>query len=105
MLSWAPGCVRAASGASPVKFGVNVGTPPPPPTSAQIGAAAHWFFTSPISESVTADKSSVIVRPHQPCAVPYQRRSPSRSLSMPALEASREGGRDQPRATGGEDWA
>ena len=37
--------------------------------------------------------------PRQPCAVPYQRRSPSRSRSAPAVAASREGGRVQPRAT------
>ena len=63
MLSWVPGSCRAASGASPVKFGVNVGPAGFPPSSAQIGAAAHWLLTSPIRESVTADRSSVIERP------------------------------------------
>ena len=62
MLSCGPDAWRAASGASPVKVGVNVGPGGLPPTSVQIGAVVHWLFTSPISESVTADRSSVIAR-------------------------------------------
>src|SRR4029077_18970217 len=95
MLSCGPDSLRAASGASPVKFGVNVG---PAPSSVQIGAVVHWLFTSPIRESDTPDRSSVIVSPRQPCAVPYQRRSPSRSRSVPAFPASIEAGRGLSRA-------
>ena len=100
MLSCGPGARRAASGASPVKFGVNVGPGGLPPTSVQIGAVVHWLLTRPISESVTADRSSVITRRRQPCAMPYQRRSPSRSRVAPAVVPSRDGGRDRPRGTG-----
>src|SRR5260370_27735417 len=96
MVSCGPGGGGAASGASPVKFGVNVGPAGLPPTSVQIGAVVHWLLTSPIRESVTADKSSVIARSRQPCAIPYQRRSPSCSRSAPAPAASCEVGRGQP---------
>src|ERR1700761_3315772 len=63
MLSCGPGACRTASGASPVKAGVNVGAGGLPPASVQIGAVVHWLFTSPISVSVTADRSSVIAPP------------------------------------------
>src|SRR5579859_2303016 len=95
MLSCGPDAWRAASGASPLKFGVNVGPGGLPPTSVQIGTVVHWLLTSPIRESVTADRSNVMASPDQLCAVPYQRRSPSASRPAPVSPA---GERGRPRA-------